>query len=169
MLRGHGDVVKAVTFLPEKDGDEASYLISGANDKSLIVWKSTHDQTRFKLLHTSRDHAGAINCISAVRVANQPARWLLASGAADATINIWSFEADKLELLQTIKTTPKFFPLCLSLSWLGDDGNVLALAAARHQGQYPGPDDGNQERRDSVPGAGNPARPRRLDQVAKPC
>ncbi|OAA77656.1 RNA polymerase II Elongator subunit [Akanthomyces lecanii RCEF 1005] len=130
LLSGHGDVVKAVTFLPEDEGDEASYLISGANDKSLIVWKSTHDQTRFKLLHTSHDHAGAINCIAAIRVANKPARWLIASGAADATINIWSFEADKFELLQTIKTTPKFFPLCLSLSWLGDDGNVLALAAA---------------------------------------
>ncbi|KGQ04313.1 Elongator complex protein 2 [Beauveria bassiana D1-5] len=130
LLSGHGDVVKAVTFLPEADGDEASYLISGANDKSLIIWKSTPDQSKFELLHTSHDHAGAVNCIAAIRLTSQPAKWLIASGAADATMHIWSFESDKLELLQTIKTTPKFFPLSLALSWLSDDANVLILSAA---------------------------------------
>ncbi|OAA54207.1 RNA polymerase II Elongator subunit [Cordyceps fumosorosea ARSEF 2679] len=130
LLRGHGDVVKAVTFLPEEDGDQASYLVSGANDKSLIIWKSTPNQTKFGILHTSHDHAGAINCIAAIRLASDPARWLVASGAADATIHIWSFASDKLELLQSVKTTPKFFPLALSLSWLGDDRDALVLAAA---------------------------------------
>ncbi|KAK8147676.1 hypothetical protein G3M48_001194 [Beauveria asiatica] len=130
LLSGHGDVVKAVTFLPEEDGDEASYLISGANDKSLIIWKSSPDSSRFELLHTSHDHAGAINCIAAIRLTSKPAKWLMASGAADATMHIWSFASDKLELLQTIKTTPKFFPLSLALSWLGDDDNVLVLSAA---------------------------------------
>ncbi|PMB67808.1 Elongator complex protein 2 [Beauveria bassiana] len=130
LLSGHGDVVKAVTFLPEEDGDEASYLISGANDKSLIIWKSTPDQSKFELLHTSHDHAGAVNCIAAIRLTSQPAKWLIASGAADATMHILSFESDKLELLQTIKTTPKFFPLSLALSWLSDDANVLILSAA---------------------------------------
>lgn len=119
-----------MTFLPEEDGDEASYLISGANDKSLIVWRSTSGKMSFESLHTSHDHTGAVNCIAAIRVSSKPAKWLIASGAADATIHIWSFEADKLNLLQTIKTTPKFFPLSLCLGWLGDDSNVLALAAA---------------------------------------
>lgn len=129
-MSGHGDIVKAVTFLPEEDGDEASYLVSGANDKSLIVWKASSDNAGFQSIHTSHDHSGAVNCIAAIRVSSKPARWLIASGAADATIHIWSFEADKLGLLQTIKTTPKFFPLSLCLSWLGDEKNVLALAAA---------------------------------------
>lgn len=129
-MKGHGDIVKAVTFLPEEDGDGASYLMSGANDKSLIIWKSTSDDRRFELLHTSHDHAGAINCITAIRLTSKPAKWLIASGAADATIHIWSFESDKLELLQTVKTTPKFFPLSLCLSWLGDDDDVLVLSAA---------------------------------------
>ncbi|EGX92408.1 RNA polymerase II Elongator subunit [Cordyceps militaris CM01] len=130
LLRGHGDVVKAVTFLPEEEGDEASYLISGANDKSLIVWKSALDQAKFEQLHTAHDHAGAINCITAIRLGSQPAQWLVATGAADASIHIWRFAADVLTLLQSIKTTPKFFPLSLSLSWLGDGGDALALAAA---------------------------------------
>ncbi|KAJ6782594.1 hypothetical protein PWT90_08444 [Aphanocladium album] len=130
LLSGHGDVVKAVTFLPEEEGDDASYLVSGANDKSLIIWKSTPDNRGHELIHTSHDHTGAINCIAAIRLGSNQPKWLIASGAADATIHIWSFEFDKLELLQTIKTTPKFFPLCLSLNWLGDDGDVLILAAA---------------------------------------
>lgn len=130
LLSGHGDTVKAVTFLPEEDGDEASYLVSGANDKSLIIWKTLAGETKFDPLHISNEHTGAVNCIATIRVSSQPARWLIASGAADATIHIWNLKSDRLELLQTIKTAPKFFPLAMCLSWLGEKDNVIALAAA---------------------------------------
>jgi elongator complex protein 2 len=54
----------------------------------------------------------------------------VASGAADAVLNIWSFEADNLQLVQSIQTAPKYFPLSLSLSPVGNEGDVIALASA---------------------------------------
>jgi elongator complex protein 2 len=55
---------------------------------------------------------------------------LIASGAADATIKIWEFASEKLNLLQTIKTSPKYFPLALSMSSLGKNEDALVLAVA---------------------------------------
>lgn len=129
-MKGHKDTVKALTFLPELDGDAAEYLISGGDDKTLIVWKSTTDGTGFEAIQTSSEHSAPINCITALRVASSPAKWLIATGGADATIKIWSFENDTLQLVQSIKTTPKFFPLCLSVSCLDEQGQSIILAAA---------------------------------------
>ncbi|KAG5950559.1 hypothetical protein E4U53_004859 [Claviceps sorghi] len=129
ILRGHKETVKAVLFLPEDPSDHASYIVSGSDDKTLIVWKSDDEERhRFQAVQTSCDHAAPVNCITAVRVSDQPAKWIIATGAADATIKIWSLEDDQLRLLQSVKTTPKFFPLTLSLSAI--DGHVLILAAA---------------------------------------
>lgn len=130
LLSGHKEIVKALTFLPEVDGDDSAYLVSGADDKTIIVWKSTADGTSFEAIQSIGEHTAPINCITALRTSASPAKWLVATGAADATIKIWQFEADTLTLLQSIKTTPKFFPLSLSISYLGDDSNVIVLAAA---------------------------------------
>ncbi|CAM1508308.1 Fc.00g051560.m01.CDS01 [Cosmosporella sp. VM-42] len=130
LLSGHKETVKAVTFLPESDGDEATYLISGSDDKTLIVWKAPQDGEAFAPVQSSAEHTGAINCITAVRAEPTLQKWIIATGGADASIRIWSFENDQLQLLQTIKTAPKFFPLCLSLSLLDGDADVFVLAAA---------------------------------------
>ncbi|KOS18639.1 Elongator complex protein 2 [Escovopsis weberi] len=132
LLSGHKETVKALTFLPSAEDDASSYLISGSDDKSLVVWKSTADgqDHSFEILQTSLDHTGPINCISALRVARDEQKWIVASGAADATIRIWAFESDQLRLLQTMHTAPKYFPLALSLSKLGVDDDVFVLASA---------------------------------------
>ncbi|KAM4056196.1 elongator complex protein 2 [Hirsutella rhossiliensis] len=130
ILSGHKGAVKAVEFLPEAEGDDSSYLITGSDDRTLIVWKATGHGPDFGILQTCPDHAGAINCITAVRPSADRPRWIVVTGAADATIRVWSFEADCLQLLQTIHTTPKYFPLALSITALGDDGNALVIAAA---------------------------------------
>ncbi|KAJ4311544.1 Elongator subunit elp2 [Fusarium piperis] len=119
----------AVAFLPETDEDDNTYLITGSDDNTLIVWKATKAGCDFKPIQTSSEHAGAINCIAVLRVEGSQ-RWLIATGSADASIKIWSFENDQLTLLQTIKTAPKYFPLCLSLSHVDRDGDVLVLASA---------------------------------------
>lgn len=117
-------------FLPPADGDASSYLVTGADDKTLIVWKSTTDDRAFESIQSSSEHTGPINCITALRVEGASPKWFIATGSADATIKIWSFENHGLQLLQSIKTTPKFFPLSLSLSYLGTDADVMVLAAA---------------------------------------
>ncbi|KEY69872.1 hypothetical protein S7711_06428 [Stachybotrys chartarum IBT 7711] len=130
LLSGHKEPVKAVNFLPEADGDESTYLVSGSDDKTLVVWKAAAGTTDFRLLLSSSEHTGAINCIAAHRIGSDPARWLVVTGAADATIRVWRFEDDQLLLIQSIKTVPKYFPLSLSLTALDADGNCLLLAAA---------------------------------------
>ncbi|RSL96684.1 hypothetical protein CEP52_011312 [Fusarium oligoseptatum] len=112
LLSGHKTTVKAVAFLPETDEDDNTYLITGSDDNTLILWKAPKAGYDFKSIQTSSEHAGAINCITM-----PPSR----SGI---------FENDQLELLQTIKTAPKYFPLCLSLSHVDQDGDVLVLASA---------------------------------------
>ncbi|RMJ15998.1 hypothetical protein CDV36_004326 [Fusarium kuroshium] len=129
LLSGHKTTVKAVAFLPETDEDENTYLITGSDDNTLILWKAPKAGYDFKPTQTSSKHAGAINCITVLRVEGSQ-RWLIATGSADASIKIWNFENDQLELLQTIKTAPKYFPLCLSLSHVDQDGDVLVLASA---------------------------------------
>ncbi|KAM6512653.1 Elongator subunit elp2 [Fusarium solani] len=129
LLSGHKTTVKAVAFLPETDEDANTYLITGSDDKTLILWKASKAGYDFKPIQTSSEHAGAINCITVLRVEGSQ-RWLIATGSADASIKIWNFENDQLALLQTIKTAPKYFPLCLSLSHVDQDGDVLVLASA---------------------------------------
>ncbi|RTE72320.1 hypothetical protein BHE90_013273 [Fusarium euwallaceae] len=129
LLSGHKTTVKAVAFLPETDEDENTYLITGSDDNTLILWKAPKAGYDFKSIQTSSEHAGAINCITVLR-AEGSQRWLIATGSADASIKIWNFENDQLALLQTIKTAPKYFPLCLSLSHVDQDGDVLVLASA---------------------------------------
>ncbi|KAG5981342.1 hypothetical protein E4U55_003020 [Claviceps digitariae] len=132
ILRGHKDTVKAVLFLPEDPRDDASYIVSGSDDKTLIVWKSADEERHhFEAVQTSSEHTGPVNCVTAVRVSYQPAKWIIATGAADATIKIWSLEDDQLHLLQSVKTAPKFFPLTMSLSIIDDDVLILAAAGTR--------------------------------------
>lgn len=81
----------------------------------------------FEIIQQSAEHGGSINCIAALRTSKG---WIIATGAADAEIRIWSFEDDTLKLSQTIKTAPKFFPLSLSISYLDETSGAIVLAAA---------------------------------------
>ncbi|KJZ74185.1 hypothetical protein HIM_06416 [Hirsutella minnesotensis 3608] len=130
LLSGHKETVKAVKFLPEVDGDSSTFLITGSDDKALIIWKSSAKGHGFDILQTVTDPSGAINCIAAHRLSPNQQKWIIATGAADATIRIWTFEAEQLQLRQTIKTVPKYFPLALSLTSVDDDDNILVLASA---------------------------------------
>lgn len=129
-MNGHKETVKALAFLPELENEPSSYFISGSDDKTIAVWKSSDGGQDFKLLQTASEHTGPVNCVTALRVTAEQSKWIVATGAADATIRIWSFENDQLELIQTINTTPKYFPLCLSLSVLGADDGAYILASA---------------------------------------
>src|SRR5688572_4595559 len=128
LLSGHKETVKAVTFLPAATEDASSYLVTGSDDKDLLVFKApTSDPTAFEIVQRSSEHGGSINCVTALRISTG---WIIATGAADAAIRIWAFNNDVLTLVQTIKTAPKFFPLCMSLSKLSEDSDEVVLAAA---------------------------------------
>ncbi|KAI0471099.1 RNA polymerase II Elongator subunit [Xylariaceae sp. FL0804] len=129
LLSGHGGVVKAVKFL------SPSCLLSGADDHCLKVWALADDDSA-SCVQTIQEHTAPINCIATVyqRGASDPSSSsLFATGGADATIRIWSFDGREAGVLQTIRPAPKFFPLALALSTVGPSaggGESLVLAAA---------------------------------------
>lgn len=82
----------------------------------------------FEGLITLRSHGGSINCLA---VASSDG--VFASGAADATVKIWrvnfSDANPQFELIQTISTSPRFFPLALALAQLGPSGDLMLAVA----------------------------------------
>ncbi|KAI2623354.1 WD40 repeat-like protein [Hypoxylon sp. NC1633] len=135
LLSGHKDVVKAVRFLPKLDGESMTHLLTGADDQHLKLWTISLEDAGSDVpycIQTIHGHNAAVNCIATLneREPCGPASRVFASGAADASIKVWAFDGNEISLLQTIKTTPKFFPLSIALSTLGEDGEALVLAVA---------------------------------------
>lgn len=75
-------------------------------------------------------HEAPVNCIATLKARGSQARSIFATGAADATIKIWHFDGHEIKVLQTIKTNPRYFPLAVAISSVGDDGNTYILASA---------------------------------------
>ncbi|KAF4779337.1 WD repeat domain-containing protein [Colletotrichum scovillei] len=130
LLSGHKEVVKAVKFLPQVDGEDRRLLISGSDDQTLKVWAVDSKTNQWECIQTVHDHSAPVNCIAILRSKGTHKQVLLASGAADATIKIWKLDGNQLQLRQTIKTAPKYFPLCLALTALDEAEDVFVLAAA---------------------------------------
>ncbi|KAI1076300.1 WD40 repeat-like protein [Whalleya microplaca] len=131
LLSGHKEVVKAVKFFPKLEGETTTYLLSGADDQCLKIWALSADGAA-SCIQTVQGHTAAINCIAILSDRGQSGAKsrLFATGAADATIKVWSFDGDETRLLQTIKPSPKFFPLSIALSKLYQDDEALVLATA---------------------------------------
>ncbi|KAI3324975.1 elongator complex protein [Xylariaceae sp. AK1471] len=139
LLSGHKDTVKAIKFLPRIEGN---YLLSGADDHCLKIWAfapTAYGAVGCFCIQTLQEHTAAINCIATLhqRGSNPSVTGpsIFATGAADASIKIWSFDGKEARVLQTINPRPKFFPLAIALSRLDEDKNedgseVLVLAAA---------------------------------------
>ncbi|CAK7272900.1 Elongator subunit elp2 [Sporothrix epigloea] len=123
LLRGHQDEIKAVQYLKWDDRMNASLFVSGGDDKSLMLWaiSAEGEQTREPLQIAADAHTAPINCIAAARSSSDETRLLFATSAADYTIKVWELvqpranETSSMVLLQTIHTSPRFFPLCLAL------------------------------------------------------
>ncbi|CAJ2508024.1 Uu.00g092100.m01.CDS01 [Anthostomella pinea] len=131
LLAGHTGVVKAVKFLPKAEGEDQSYLLSGADDHSLRIWTLTVDSVA-SCIQTIHEHTAAVNCIATLHPRGKPGLGtrMFATGAADASIKVWTFDGAEARVVQTIKPNPKFFPLSIALSKLDEDGDSLVLAAA---------------------------------------
>lgn len=129
LLSGHKETVKAVKFIGSGP-DGTTTLVSGSDDKTLRLWSVSSSLRHAECLQLVEEHTAPINCIAVLKSRNPSTPTILASGAADATIKLWSLRAERLELLQTIKPTPKFFPLTLALNCLDESEDSFVLAAA---------------------------------------
>ncbi|KAJ3570280.1 hypothetical protein NPX13_g5784 [Xylaria arbuscula] len=139
LISGHKDIVKAIKFLSTNEGNAAeqqTYLLSGADDHCLKIWSLSPDSGAIECIQTLQEHTAAVNCIATVygrkggRTDDSSTAALFATGAADATIRIWSFDGKEARVVQTINPKPKFFPLAIALSRLDEKSEALVLAVA---------------------------------------
>ncbi|KAK3326293.1 WD40-repeat-containing domain protein [Apodospora peruviana] len=129
LLSGHTAHVRAVQFLPRLPGDKSTYLVSGGDDHSLRVWSIDPEAGISSCHQTIQDaHTAPINCLATLTVTAESRQVLFVSGGADATVKVWTLDAEvhQVSLLQTIKTTRKYFPLAIALSRLPGDGELNA-------------------------------------------
>lgn len=127
-LSGHTDKVNAVKFYPRLDG-QPQIILSGSVDHTVRIWRAlTTNCVDFEELTTLRSHEGSINCLA---VASREG--VFASGAADATVKVWkvnfSDAKTQFQLVQTISTSPRFFPLALAFAELGPSGDLMLAVA----------------------------------------
>ncbi|KAF2966822.1 hypothetical protein GQX73_g6738 [Xylaria multiplex] len=135
LLSGHKDIVKAIKFLSRVESEsheKKTYLLSGADDHCLKIWSLAPDGGIGECIQTLQEHTAAINCIATIHEQGRQGSTttIFATGAADASIKIWAFDGKEARVLQTILPKPKFFPLAIALSRLGEDGDALVLATA---------------------------------------
>ena len=128
LLRGHTHKVTAVKFFPPPQG-RAQVILSGSVDKTVRVWQAQSTSTVvFEQILIIESHESTVNCLGIV-YGND----IFVSGSADAKIKIWRLSLDeqnqRAELIQTIETNPRFFPLALTLSELPSAGDVVLAVA----------------------------------------
>lgn len=130
MLAGHTDKVNVVKFFPITAAVKGSIIISGSVDNSIRLWQSDSSSfLSFTCVAVLVDHIHTINTIAVFPESN-----LFASGSADATVRIWRLQISdeqtvNVALEQSIKITPRFFPLAVAITSLPScDSLVLAVA-----------------------------------------
>ncbi|KAI8630128.1 WD40-repeat-containing domain protein [Xylariaceae sp. FL1651] len=129
LVPGHKGIVKAIKFLPKIEGDDQTYLLSGADDHCLKIWALAANGS-LTCIQTLQEHTAAINCIATLyqRGGHAAGPGIFATGAADASIKLWAFDGKEARLLRTIKPNPKLFPLSIALSRLNEESEALILA-----------------------------------------
>jgi elongator complex protein 2 len=127
-LKGHGDKVNVVRFLPGQPAND-EIILSGSVDKTICVWRCSADG--FSLAKKLEGiHHGSLNSIATCL--HYPS--VFVSGSADGTVAIFSLTVspDNLEIkhLQSISTKPKFLPLSLAISTIPTSKDAVILAVA---------------------------------------
>jgi elongator complex protein 2 len=108
LLAGHTGVVNAVKVL---EFNRRQYIISGASDNTVRVWRKTDDSNAWPFFEESQcleGHTGAVNTIATLSE-----NGVFATGAADGTVRVWKFKEEdaKVELVQSVTLKPRFLPL----------------------------------------------------------
>ena len=131
MLSGHTGDVNAIRFFPTA-ADQQTVILSGSVDTTIRIWQSLPQGDEvFREAAVVESHAGSVNCLAVCTATS-----LVASASTDASVKIWKVCASvldfRIDLVHTIPTIPRFFPLALSLHRLDAEGNsLLAVAGTR--------------------------------------
>lgn len=132
VLTGHTKAVNAVTFFPTTS-PSVSILLSGAADNTIRIWRAQNNgSSKYSCVKIVPGHTNPIT-----KIAILPGSDVFASGSSDGSLKIWklvhddTFATIDVELIQTIKLTPRYFPLILALAQLDAESMVLAVAGTR--------------------------------------
>ncbi|KAF2860016.1 WD40 repeat-like protein [Piedraia hortae CBS 480.64] len=124
LLKGHTKAVNAVELstIPSKGWIT---LFSGGADGEIRVWSQkptepTSEGARWECTHTL-NRTASINALRAL-----PAAGVLVTGSADRRVGVYGL--DDYELIQDILLTPKYIPLAVAATVLGNGVVVLAVA-----------------------------------------
>ncbi|KAK3679985.1 Elongator subunit elp2 [Recurvomyces mirabilis] len=122
LLRGHTDTVNAIKF---NITDSGCHLISGGADKTVRVWKPSHDPSRpsYEQVAVLTEHSASINTISVL-----PDCDIFVTGAADGTMKIWRLTGAGADLIQSISLKPRMLPLTTALVHLRGGSVTIAVA-----------------------------------------
>ncbi|KAE8146412.1 6PF2K-domain-containing protein [Aspergillus avenaceus] len=128
LLVGHTDKVTAVRFYTCPTTGY-KLLVTASADHTVRLWKSiTKDSRQFILAQIFESHTSSVNTIAVSDGTD-----LVVSGAADGTVKIWRIIVQggnaRGELLRTISTKPRFFPLALALTPLQPNGPLVMAVA----------------------------------------
>jgi hypothetical protein len=121
-LTGHTNVVNTVSF-----SDDSRYLVSGAADNMAMLWQVQGGS----YLASYSGHNGAVRTVAFAPGASQSSGLLIASGGADATVQVWTWSlansAFRLVAQYTGHTTA-----INALTW-SPDGSRIASADSSGQ------------------------------------
>ncbi|KAK4453797.1 Elongator complex protein 2 [Podospora aff. communis PSN243] len=134
ILSGHTAHVRAVKFLPKFSDEKTTYIVTGGDDHGLRIWALDTETGDASCIHTLGAHTAPINCIATLKgqaAGADVGKRFFVTGAADATVKVWSLSSGgEAKLVQTIKTTKGYFPLALALNPLGNAGKSVIMAVA---------------------------------------
>ncbi|KAI8873402.1 WD40 repeat-like protein, partial [Ramicandelaber brevisporus] len=125
-LGGHGGIISALTFMPQRAGDSRLYLASGADDATVRVWNLRQKPGKGShCLAVLQGHSSVVRGL-----AFTPDQKLLLSGARDQIVNVW--DVDKIEKVggagsgDGSKALVRTIPIYESIESLGvlDEGTV---------------------------------------------
>ncbi|KAG7665412.1 ELP2 [[Candida] subhashii] len=116
-LKNHDKEITGVKFIPN-----SPFLISVAEDYKVNVWKnSSSNNDNYDHFQELQGHEHSVTCLAAVN------EKVFVTGGADRQIIIWTFDEieKKFKLGERLQVKPNFYPLCLAIQDIDNDGHYL--------------------------------------------
>lgn len=113
-LKNHDKEVTGVKFIPN-----SPYLISIAEDHKVNVWKKHNDS--YEHFQELQGHEHSVTCLAVINPN------VFVTGGADRQVIIWTFDKaeGKFKLGERLQVKSNFYPLCLAIQDIDNDGNYL--------------------------------------------
>lgn len=121
-FKGHDSTVTCLLYTRASTNN---YLITGSNDKTVILWEILGDKLRLKTV--LRGHSLGIVALGSVNPDWNPNQLIFASADSNNEIKIWEMRDSQVELVTTINTKPHI-TLALCFGYLPQTDHLMLFA-----------------------------------------